>query len=641
MATTVKTQTLGMRATFVASFRTAKAEAVGALVTIEAAGVATMTALKAAVVSLFAVAWPLLIGTAVVFLITHFDTVKRYGLAVIDALTAGWHAFTTTIIGIGKLIGGSLALYLVEPIKLFIDVASHIPSWLLPFGLATQVQDAKKAIDGLGSSLTSLVVSGKNEIVRGASDFSSIPRAFEDALKKTANDPATKDAAKQTGKTLGTNMAQTAGQAITATMPSVQKAISDALQNAVASAHKAIQTAVQDAKNNLDKIGQDLAKTISDIQAKIGGAAGAIAGSPQGAAFAKLKKLIEEGAPAFEIQKAQAELAGQLQNVGKTQKQQVSSQLANLTAAFNKGQIGYKEFESRLHKILHDDGITMAQALKAGGPAFADAFKAEVAALGKQAQAIAALPAKFRGIGGAGGAADLKIIQPLQVIKQEQLKVRTAVEKAAAAAEKQRASIIKNQQKQIQEAAAAKSVGAKVVFHHAPQKPGGISRTTEVLRARTRTVLTQIRDHVKRTADNTARLLRGPAGPLGPIGVPSGRHRAERHAEAVLIKGAIQTQHTDLLRGLRDVCNDIAAADKDIVALQLAFAHPVETLRRTELRIANEASQQRDRQIRLQSQTNTLLQKLNRDKGVPGFNKERPGTGSKHARMAAAAGVKP
>jgi hypothetical protein len=659
MTTTVKAQTLGIRATFIRTFATVKAEAVGAFVTIEAAGLATMTALKAAVVSLFSVAWPLLIGTAVVYIITHWSTVKRYTLALVNASVEAFKGMGNIIVGVYQYIYGKAFYYLLTPIKDFVDEAAAAAGWL-PF-IGGKISAAAHAVDSFYASVHHFAESGRNRIVGGFSDIThGVTKAWNDALAKSGNDAKVNDTARKSGQHVAQSMMGGATTAINAMAPSVQKAISDALQNAVKAAHKAIVASVQAAKNNLDKIGQDLAKTIYDIQTKIGGAAGAVAGSPQGAAFAKLKKLIEEGAPAFEIQKAQAELAGQLQNVGKTQKQQVSSQLANLTAAFNKGQIGYKEFESRLHKILHDDGITMAQALKAGGPAFADAFKAEVAALGKQAQAIAAVPAKFRGIGGAGGAADIKIIQPLNVIKQEQLKVRTAVQRAAAQAERQRAAIIKNQQHQIALQQEAKSVGARAVFHH--RGPTGAT-TAEA----TRRGVQEIVVHTRRTAENTTPR---PAGPRGPFGAPLAPPRvrsseppaperahvaqaltstfgrmanqiAALRTDTAGIKSAIQNEQAVLLRGLRDVCADIAAADKDIVAAELALVHPMENLRRTELRIADQASQQRDRQIRLQGHTNTLLAKLNRDKGVPGFNKERPGTGSKHAAAASRAGVKP
>lgn len=562
-------------------------------------GVTIKTALIQTGIGLLVVA----IGIAVGYIISHWDTVKRYTVALGEAIVATWTGLKTTLLGIAEVIGGGIATALTAPLvgalKIVKGIVDAIPNSIL--GISTHISGIKSglhdALNFIDKGTTGLVTKGVHNITTGAeSIFSGARDAWNKSLKDSAHDPKAAAAAKDAGKATAKNLMDGVATGVTALAPSVQKTISDALRNAVAAAHKAILASVQSAKNNLDKIGQDLARTIDQIQQKIGGAVGAVAGSPQGAAFAKLKKLIEEGAPSFQIAKAQAELSGQLQNVGKTQKQQLSSQLSNLTAAFNQGKLTYSQFETRLHKILREDGVTMAQALKAGGSAFAATFKAEVGALGKQARAIADLPAKYRGIGGAGGAADIKIIQPLQVIKQEQLKVRTAVEKAAAAAQKQRAAILKNQEKQISLAQQAKSAGVKVHFTQ-PQGSGA-----HLGAGGGGAIASQIAAHTRRMADTT--------------------------------QGGV-------LRGFRDVCADIASASKDIVAAELGLRSPMENLRRTELRIGEHAAQQRDRQIRLQTQTNTLLAKLNRDKGVPGFNKERPGTGSKHARAAAAAGVKP
>lgn len=758
-ANNTKTQATGFRGAITKASSGAATAFESAATGMKAAAIEVGATIKVAIIQTGIGLLVVAIGIAVGYIITHWDTVKRYTIALGAVMTSVWHGVTGVIIGYYKLLGGAFLHYIVGPITDFFGKLAHYAAGILSFfgfgGVADKLNALSAALGSVGREGSNLINSGISSLKQAKDAFGNVGKAWSDSLAKSANDPKVTDTSKKVGKKMGTDIATTAGQTIVAQMPSVQKAISDALANATAAANKAIATAVQNAKNNLDKIGQDLAKTIDQIQQKIGGAVGAVAGSPQGAAFEKLKKLIESGAPAFEIQKAQAELAGNLKNVGQTQKQQVSSQLANLTAAFDKGQIGYREFERRLHKILRDDGITMAQALKAGGPAFADAFKAQVDALGRQARAIAALPAKYRGIGGAGGAADIKIIQPLQVIKQEQLKVRTAVEKAAQAAHKQREAILKNQQKQIALAQAARSIGDRAVFRHSGNQPHPDHQ-------RSAQFLSQIRDHTRRTADalthahprpksnldaqiakltttvdrllsrsrephapssiqaqlqaaqaelralkgeraartasptrtlasapqsHTAEIARSVTGAFGRvthlldllrsnetrIGENQARRaetqirlldriagllRNTRHERPqvalgslttplsqlqtsnVAIRGAIQSQHAALLRGLREVCTDITAADKDIVAAELGLVSPIESLRRTELRIGDHAAQQRERQIRLARETNTLLRKLDKAKGVPGFNKERPGTGSKHARKAALAGVR-
>lgn len=617
--------------------------------------------IKTALISTAIGALIVAIGFAVTYVISHWDTVKRYTLALVHASVEAFKGMGNIIVGVYQYIYGKAFYYLLTPIKLFIDEAAKAAGWI-PF-IGGKISDAAKAVDSFYGSVHHFAEGGRQRILGGFSEITSgVQKAWADSLEQSANSTKTKQSATDLGKKTAKAATDAATQGITELAPAVQKRISDALQNAIQAAHKAIVSAVQQAKNNLDKIGQELANTISQIQSKIGGAAGAIAGSPQGKAFEKLKKLIESGAPAFEIQKAQAELAGQLQNVGKTQKQQVSGQLANLTAAFNKGEITYKQFESRLHKILHDDGITMAEALKAGGKAFADAFKAQVNALGQQARAIQAVPAKFRGIGGAGGAADIKIIQPLQVIKAEQQKVRIAVEKAAQAAQKQRAAILKAQQKELAIQQQEQAVGVKVRF----KTPPGSVNISAGSRHHDSATLGQIRDHTKRAADalsrhrdNSGRIAqlqqeasraaqRGDRAQAERLNSQISALKSERSVAASStlttgissVKNAVQNGHVALLRGLREICTDIMQADKDIVAEVLALRSPMENLRRTELRIADQASQQRDRQLRATRETNTLLRKLDRAKGVPGFGKERPGTGGKHAGKASKVGVK-
>jgi hypothetical protein len=344
--------------------------------------------------------------------------VKSWGHVLVQFFTDLWHTIEKIVLeGIEKVV------HLLAKVPTGFSVFGHHFGFTNPF--QGWDDSLKNTISDIGKT--------KKAAVTAAVDTDAAVRR---GLASSGNDPGTKSVAKSTGKKIGAAIGQGAADGVTGSAPQIAKTLSDTMQNAIQTANNAIQSAVSSAKNNLDKIGADLAKTIGQIQAKIGGAAGAVAGSPQGQAFAKLKKLIESGAPAFQIAKAQAELAGNLSNVGKTQQNVVQTQLANLTAAFNQGKIGYKQFEARLHEILRKDGITMAQALKAGGPAFAATFKAQVAALGKQAKAISEVPRKYRGIGGAGGAADIKIVRPLEVIRNEQLRI-------AVAAEKQRASQLK------------------------------------------------------------------------------------------------------------------------------------------------------------------------------------------------------
>jgi hypothetical protein len=626
------------------------------------------------------------IGIAVTYIITHWSKVKAYTVALADAVIATWHGLKTTLLGIAEVIGGSLATSLTAPLRAFLEVASKVTGWLsfLP-GVSGLHDKVNEALDFLKKGTTDLVTKGAHNVASGVTDiFNKARDAWNKALDNGVNDPKSKADAKKRGHDIAKNMLDGAQTSVTQLAPSVSKTISDALQNAVRSAHQAILASVRSAKDNLDKIGGDLAKTIEKIQEKIGGAAGGIAGSPQGQAFKKLKELIESGAPSFQIQKAANEVSGNLQQAASAQKSVVQQQLANLTASFNKGDISYKGFETRLNKILKENGITLKEALKAGGPAFAETFKAQVGALREQAKAISEVPKKFRGIGGAGGAADIKIIRPLEVIRVENQKIRVAQAHAAAEAQRQRAAILKAQQKElaVQQKAAAEGIKVKFVG----PKPGG--HHTDSTRAHV--LLDQIRTHTRRTADElqnrtrarqqhrlsaleaqlktalarsdtpraahiadeisalkrrlaTTRTVTAPQfkPPAATTFDPVTRHLSLLRTGVTAVHQAIKTQQVTLLRGLREVCADVMQADKDIVAAELGLHTPIEGLRRTELRIGESASRQRERQIRAQHETNTLLRRLDRYKGpVPGFNKERPGTGGHHARKAAHAGVK-
>jgi uncharacterized protein YukE len=324
--------------------------------------------------------------------------VKGWGHVLVAFFTDLWHTIEKIVLeGIEKVV------HLLAKIPTGFTVFGHHFGFTNPF----QGWD-----DSLKNTISNIGKTKKAAVAAAVQTDAAVRRG----LAKGGNDPGTQSVAKATGKKIG-------------------DAIGQGAADGVAGANTAIQNSVRGAKNNLDKIGQDLSKTITDIQAKLGGAAGALAGSPQGKAFQKLKQLIESGAPSFEIQRARAALSSQLSNVGKTTGtgSVIGTQLANLTAQFNKGQIGYKEFERRLHEILRKDGFTLAQALKKAGPALADQLRAEIRAMSAQAKAIAAVPAKFRGIGGAGGGADIKIIRPLEVIRTEQAHIAVIAQKQRAA----------------------------------------------------------------------------------------------------------------------------------------------------------------------------------------------------------------
>lgn len=359
------------------------------------------------------------------FLHAALTALRAWGGVVKQFFVDLWHVIEKVVLaGIEKVV------HLLAAIPTGFTVFGHHFGFTNPF---------KGWDDSLKSTITNIGKTGKQAVQTA----DSVRKGITGGLRATGSDAGTQSVAHATGKKIGDAIGKGAAEGIAGAAPAIQKNLSDTLQRAVQAANAKILSTVQAAKNNLDKIGQDLAKTITQIQAKLGGAAGALAGSAQGKAFQKLKQLIESGAPSFEIGRARAALSSQLQNVGQTTtggQSQIATQFANLTAEFNKGQIGYKTFQRRLHEILSKDGFTLAQALKAAGPALADQLKAEIRAMGQQAKAIAAVPAKFRGVGGAGGGSDIKIIRPLEVIRAEQSHI-------AIIAQKQRDAQLKATQK--------------------------------------------------------------------------------------------------------------------------------------------------------------------------------------------------
>lgn len=552
------------------------------------------------------------IGVATAFIVTHWDEVKRYTIALGKVYFDVWLGIQKVIVGAVMYIGANIVKFLIYPMKEFIDVADKATGWIPYIGQGAS--DAAKAVDGLYNSMAKIGGGGKNLILQGAHDIGNVGTTWSNAIASSASSTESKDKMKTAGGDLGTALGNgVAGATTNLTKP--LKPVLDALHNAIQSAQTKIHQTVMDAKNNLVKIGDDLAKTIEQIQAKIGGAAGAIAGSPQGKAFAKLKQLIESGAPSFEIARARAALSSQLQGVGK-QQPLIKTELDNLTASFNKGQITYGQFQERLHKILTEDGISMARALKAGGPAFADAMKAQVSALGQQARAIAAVPAKFRGIGGAGGAADIKIVRPLEVIQHEQTKI-------AAAAQRQRAEQIRY----------AREI--------AKYQANLVEQGRQEHRARATTATHAARERV-RTAGPV-----GPAGPYGgsPAGPPEGArgpafaHLTEIHTGIVRQTAADGVHHRAQLVELHRISGEVGRLGGEFAASEESrVARPLDVLHQDNVRIAATAEHQREAILKATQRTNSEIRALRKFGPTPGFGKYPHGKGSKDARASAKAG---
>ncbi len=701
-ATQVEIETAGIGTSIKVMAASSAAAFEAATVAMATAAEGLGTTIKATLISTGIGALVVAIGIAVAYIITHWDKVKRYTLALAAALIATWQGLKTTLLGIAEVIGGGIATYLTLPIRAFLEVVYNVvkrlPSSIL--GISTGFGAIKdgvgSAIDFLKKGTTDLVVKGAQNVAQGVTSiFSDASKAWGDALKKGSNDATSKDKAKQAGKNLGQAAADGMTSAVTQSMPALTSSLTKALTAAVQTAHQKILESIVSAKQNLDQIGSDLAATIQQIQDKIGKTAGAVAGSPQGQAFKKLKELIESGAPAFEIAKAQAELSANLQNVGKTEQGgaggkkggDVARQLADLAYELNKGTISYAQFQSRLQDILKKHGITMAEALKTGGKAFAAEFQNQLRSFRVQAKAINDLPAKFRSLGGAG-LQTIQIVRPLEVIKQQaehvaaaaqklreaQLKQQQAIAKAAAltaAHTRQIAAELSHQRSTRQSAADA--------FHHpeivttarteAAQRAARAAREArDAAQEAHRHLTVTPRIRVERPAQQTVKArIKVDPGPVqhvkvkvkvdpvvaatdwrsrqpgasslaSPLGSPLGGDQT--HTQKVT-PAHVQQVGSVIVRGLRNVCADVLQADKDITGALRDTRQPIEHLRTTEIRIADKAERQRQEMIREGRVTNNILRRIDRHKGpVPGFNKERPGTGSKHARNAAKAGVK-
>jgi hypothetical protein len=393
------------------------------------ATVALGATIRGVLTSVFAVAWPLAIGFAVSFIITHWKTIKDVTVALAKGIVGTWQGIQTSLLGIGQIIAGALGTALTSPLVALANTASAAFGWVP--GIGGALNRAADAVNRFAGSVgVGLVQKGFANVARGGAQIGQgFSKGFDAAVAATVRDPSKNAARRQLGASLGQAISDGATTVAAAGAPKVAKAVGNATQAAIAAAQQRIAQSVERAKSNLDSIGQKLAATIDKIQQKLGGVGGALAGTPQAQAFAKLKDLIASGAPDFSIARASKALSSQLQNVGKTQAVGVKQQIADLTAQFNTGAIGLQTFNKKVTDLLAKNGVTAKAAGKVGGKAFADAFNAQVSGLRQQAAAIAAVPANLRGIGGAGGAADIRIIRPLDVIRQENSRIAARAER--------------------------------------------------------------------------------------------------------------------------------------------------------------------------------------------------------------------
>lgn len=187
------------------------------------------------------------------------------------------------------------------------------------------------------------------------------------------------------------------------------------LADTIRSGNQQITDSIRSAESNLASIGDSLAASIDEFMAKTGMGG---AGSPQSAAFKRLRNQIATGSEAPGARAAASALANQIQQsqaVAANQGATAKRQIADLVAQFNQGSISLATFNRRVAGMLAKDGISYKRAGQVLGIAFAQGFRAQVEGLREQAGAIAATPgSRRRGMTGQ----EPSIIRPLETIRQ-------------------------------------------------------------------------------------------------------------------------------------------------------------------------------------------------------------------------------
>lgn len=449
---------------------------------------ATGVAIKAALISTGIGAVVVAAGIAAVLIIEHFNTIKRW----IREFGRWLSAHARELLAVPII--GQFAFLVIEIVKNFGTIKSTVRSFAHFFArvFIQPIQSAIKQFEAFKNKLSSLfglggggggffgqLLSPLNFVPGGRilGDALGSAKKLYDAFHKQAPSvlsgkgkenpifdsvlkafsvlsgaaPALNKAAKKLHDTVVDTI-------VGGTSTGVGKAMSDATASAIQAANKAIVAAVQSAERNLNSLGNKLSETIAKIADKLGLTGSMLANSPQAAAFKKLKDLIANDAPSFEIARASQALSSDLQGVGKStldiQKTKIKAQITALTTALNTGKITASAFDKRVAELLKANHLTFNAIAKMFGKDFARQFEANVHALREQAAAITAVPSKFRREanqqGGDGGL--FRIVHPLETIRQQDAKL-------GALAQKQRERIAK---------AAEKTAANTAALKHAP-----------------------------------------------------------------------------------------------------------------------------------------------------------------------------
>lgn len=104
------------------------------------------------------------VGLLTAYVMTHWDKVKEWTIALGAGLVAVWHGLGSNIMGTMKIVAGVIASELTWPLMVFLKAAGKVTGWLsfLPGvgGLHNKINDAQKA---LASITTGLIVSGARQ----------------------------------------------------------------------------------------------------------------------------------------------------------------------------------------------------------------------------------------------------------------------------------------------------------------------------------------------------------------------------------------------------------------------------------------------------------------------------------------------
>lgn len=271
----------------------------------------------------------------------------------------------------------------------------------------------------------------KAVVDKGAADAAisttAADKALADAAKKHAD--AAAKALRAAQSQLNTIQAD-AREQIDSAAAAVRDA-QDQLALTIEQGQQQITDAVQSSKQNLDQIGQSLSEKIGALLDKRG-AGPAVDKIPAALRkqFQALRRELAAGAAdpkiardaaalAQSIQRQQTLGAGEPANLDKV-KERIRRNIADLTFEFNKGALNEDQFNRRLNKILRGSHVTVKNAGKLLGSAFAGDLQAQIRGLRLQASAEAAGPRR------PGSGLEPAIIKPLETVAQVQRETAAA-----------------------------------------------------------------------------------------------------------------------------------------------------------------------------------------------------------------------